>query len=132
MASIVEIVSYFNSAKQQAIVWHHQTTSKSEHEALEQFYTEIVELLDGLSESYAGIYGRLKGYDVEETTYNRHQFNTLYFNSAADKQSIEDVRSAGYDMSNGATMGQIVEAKKQILARDAKANTLRLKQQGKL
>ena len=75
---------------------------------------------------------KLKGYDVENTTYNRHQFNTLYFNSAADKQSIEDVRSCGYDMSNGATMGQIVEAKKQILARDAKANTLRLKQQGKL
>jgi hypothetical protein len=67
MASIVEIVSYFNSAKQQAIVWHHQTTSFSEHKALENFYTEIVELLDGLSESYAGIYGRLKGYDVHDT-----------------------------------------------------------------
>jgi hypothetical protein len=66
MASIVEIVSYFNNAKQQAIVWHHQTTSLSEHEALQEFYTEIVELLDGLSESYAGIYGRLKGFDVED------------------------------------------------------------------
>ena len=66
MASIVEIVSYFNNAKQQAIVWHHQTTSKSEHEALEGFYDEIVGLLDGLSESYAGIYGRLKGYEVED------------------------------------------------------------------
>ena len=67
MASIVEIVSYFNSAKQQAIVWHHQTTSLSEHKALESFYTEIVDLLDGLSESYAGIYGRLKGFDVHDT-----------------------------------------------------------------
>jgi hypothetical protein len=66
MASIVEIVSYFNNAKQQAIVWHHQTTSKSEHEALAGFYDEIVELLDTLSESYAGIYGRLKGFDVED------------------------------------------------------------------
>ncbi len=66
MASIVEIVSYFNNAKQQAIVWHHESTSLSEHQALEGFYTEIVELLDGLSESYAGIYGRLKGYDVED------------------------------------------------------------------
>jgi hypothetical protein len=66
MASIVEIVSYFNNAKQQAIVWHHQTTSKSEHEALEGFYDEIVGLLDGLSESYAGIYGRLKGYEVDD------------------------------------------------------------------
>jgi hypothetical protein len=67
MASIVEIVSYFNSAKQQAIVWHHQTTSYSAHKALEGFYSEIVGLLDGLSESYAGIYGRLKGFDVHDT-----------------------------------------------------------------
>lgn len=64
MASIVEIVSYFNSAKEQAIVWHHQTDSFSEHKALEEFYSEIVGLNDGLSESYAGIYGRLKGYEV--------------------------------------------------------------------
>jgi hypothetical protein len=63
MASIVEIVSYFNSAKEQAIVFHQQTTSFSEHKALEEFYNAIVELNDGLSESYAGIYGRLKGYD---------------------------------------------------------------------
>jgi len=67
MASIVEIVSYFNGAKQQAIVWHHQTTSLSEHKALEGFYNEIVGLLDGLSESYAGIYGRLKGFEVYDT-----------------------------------------------------------------
>ena len=67
MASIVEIVSYFNGAKQQAIVWHHQTTSLSEHQALEGFYDEIVGLLDGLSESYAGIYGRLKGFEVYDT-----------------------------------------------------------------
>jgi hypothetical protein len=64
MASIVEIVSYFNSAKEQAIVWHQQTTSYSEHKALNSFYQSIEDLMDGLSESYAGIYGRLSGYGV--------------------------------------------------------------------
>ena len=66
MASIVEIVSYFNDAKQQAIVFHQQTTSFSEHKALNEFYDEIVDLLDDLSESYAGIYGRLTPYSVED------------------------------------------------------------------
>lgn len=66
MASIVEIVSYFNDAKQQAIVWHQQTTSFSEHKALNEFYDEIVDLLDDLSESYAGIYGRLTPYEVSD------------------------------------------------------------------
>jgi hypothetical protein len=64
MASIVEIVSYFNSAKEQAIVWHQQTTSYAEHKALNKFYESIQDLMDGLSESYAGIYGRLSGYGV--------------------------------------------------------------------
>ena len=66
MASIVEIVSYFNNAKQQAIVWHQQTDSFSEHKALNKFYDEIVGLLDELSESYAGIYGRLSPYEVDD------------------------------------------------------------------
>jgi hypothetical protein len=66
MASIVEIVSYFNNAKQQAIVWHHQTEVYSEHKTLNKFYDEIVDLLDDLSESYAGIYGRLTPYEVED------------------------------------------------------------------
>ena len=66
MASIVEIVSYYNDAKQQAIVFHQQTTSFSEHKALNEFYDEIVDLLDDLSESYAGIYGRLTPYSVED------------------------------------------------------------------
>ena len=66
MASIVEIVSYFNTAKQQAIVWHQQTTSFSEHKALQKFYENIIDLMDTLSESYAGIYGRLEDYDVHD------------------------------------------------------------------
>jgi len=90
MASIVEIVSYFNNAKQQSIVWHHQTTSFSEHKALENFYTEIVELLDGLSESYAGIYGRLKGYDVEDLMDWNGLDNTIaYFKGCYDWLVIE-------------------------------------------
>ena len=65
MASIVEIVSYFNNAKQQAIVWHQQTEVYSEHKTLNGFYDEIVDLLDGLVESTSGVYGRPTGYSVQ-------------------------------------------------------------------
>ena len=93
MASIVEIVSYFNSAKEQAIVWHHQVNgvgSFSAHKALEEFYEEIVELNDNLSESYAGIYGRLKGYDVHDLA----DFTTIediisYYRGCYDWLAIE-------------------------------------------
>ena len=68
MATFVEFLSTLNSAKQQAIFWHNQTQVYSEHKTLNGFYDEIVEHLDGLVESVAGIYGRPVGYSVVEPT----------------------------------------------------------------
>jgi DNA-binding ferritin-like protein len=81
MATFVEFISALHSAKQQSIVWHHQVEgpgSYSAHKALNNFYDEILELIDGLVESTQGIYGRLKGYDVHDL---------------ADFTSIDDVQS---------------------------------------
>jgi hypothetical protein len=59
-------LSALNSCKQQAIFWHNQTTSYSTHKTLNEFYDEILELLDGLVESVAGIYGRPTGYTAHD------------------------------------------------------------------
>lgn len=64
--TFVEFLSALNSCKQQSIFWHNQTTSFSEHKALNEFYDEILDLLDGLVESTAGIYNRPVGYDVHD------------------------------------------------------------------
>jgi hypothetical protein len=69
MATFVEFISALHSAKQQSIIWHHQVEglgSYSAHKALNNFYDEILERIDGLVESTQGIYGRLKGYDVHD------------------------------------------------------------------
>lgn len=68
MAQFVDFLSVLNSAKQQVIFWHNQTEVYSEHKTLNGFYDEILELLDGLVESTAGIYGRPKGYTLVEPT----------------------------------------------------------------
>lgn len=65
MATFVEFVSQLHSSKQQAIVWHHQTDDYACHKALDNFYTEIVDLVDGLVESTSGVYGRPTGYSVQ-------------------------------------------------------------------
>lgn len=81
MATFTEFISALHSAKQQSIVWHHQVQgpgSYSAHKALNNFYDEILELVDGLVESTQGIYGILKGYDV-------HDLN--------DFTSIDDIQS---------------------------------------
>ena len=64
--TFVEFLSALNSCKQQAIFWHNQTEVYSEHKTLNEFYDEILDLLDGLVESTAGIYGRPTGYDVHD------------------------------------------------------------------
>jgi len=66
MATFVEFLSVLNSAKQQAIFWHNQTEVYSEHKTLNGFYDDILEHLDGLVESVAGIYGRPKGYEAHD------------------------------------------------------------------
>jgi hypothetical protein len=66
MATMVEFLSTLNSSKQQAIFWHNQTEVYSEHKTLNGFYDRILGLLDGLVESYAGIFGRPKGYEAHD------------------------------------------------------------------
>lgn len=66
MASFTEFLSNLNSCKQQAVFWHNQTESYAEHKALDEFYSEIVGLLDGLVESVAGVYGRPQDYIVHD------------------------------------------------------------------
>jgi len=66
MATMVEFLSVLNSAKQQSVFWHNQTEVYSEHKTLNGFYESIEDLLDGLVESYAGIYGRPKGYEAHD------------------------------------------------------------------
>lgn len=68
MATFVEFLSVLNSAKQQAIFWHNQTEVYGEHKTLNGFYESIEDLLDGLVESVAGIYGRPKGYEAHDFT----------------------------------------------------------------
>lgn len=63
--TFVEFISQLHDSKQQAIVWHHQTTSYAEHKALNNYYDEIVDKIDDLVESVSGVYGRPVGYSVE-------------------------------------------------------------------
>lgn len=64
MDNFVDLIYCLKQSNEQAIVWHHQTTSFSVHKALNNYYDEIVERIDGLVESVSGIYGRPMGYEL--------------------------------------------------------------------
>ena len=60
--NLVKLLSILLSSNTQAQVFHRQTKSFSEHMTLGEYYDEIIELVDGLTESAQGKYGILSGY----------------------------------------------------------------------
>lgn len=54
-------------SRNQAHIYHLQTSSYAQHKALQKYYESIVDLIDGLVESFQGRYGLLRGYKMAGT-----------------------------------------------------------------
>jgi len=76
---INEFISPLKQSFEQAVVWHHQTNNFSEHKALNNYYDEIVPLLDELIESIQGIYPRIGSYVLSPTVDWSEGISTTYF-----------------------------------------------------
>jgi hypothetical protein len=59
----LKLISYLLHSATQVHIFHLQTNSYAEHKALNEYYDEIVDLTDGLIESFQGKYDILKGYE---------------------------------------------------------------------
>ena len=57
-----DIISILFHSRTQAHVFHLQTESFAEHKALQDYYEGVLELIDGLVESYQGKHGLLTNY----------------------------------------------------------------------
>lgn len=62
MDNCSKMVSFLLHSRTQVHIFHWQTKSYAEHKALGSYYEDIVDLLDGLVESYQGKYGIIQGY----------------------------------------------------------------------
>lgn len=63
--SVKGLVEKMFEARQVAHVCHLRTKSYSEHKALDDFYTKLLEFLDEFIEAYQGQYGILNDYNIE-------------------------------------------------------------------
>jgi hypothetical protein len=61
-AIIGQFVSALMASRTQAHVYHLQTPSFAAHKALNEYYDNIVDIIDGLVESYQGKHGIIIGY----------------------------------------------------------------------
>ena len=62
MNEFAKLISYLFHSRTQAHIYHLQTPSFAAHMALNGYYDGIVDLVDGLVETYQGKYGILEGY----------------------------------------------------------------------
>ena len=84
MSNINDFISALNQSRLQSHVWHLQTEHYSEHKALGDYYEEIVELIDALTESYQGCYGRVTGYTTKPVIDWKEGQSAVYFKGLYD------------------------------------------------
>ena len=80
---VVDMIATLLQSRSQAHIFHWQTKSQSsfaEHMALGTYYDEIVELIDGIVDSYQGKYEIITGYKtVEMVDYKSTEQLISYF-----------------------------------------------------
>lgn len=91
-----ELASVFFHSRTQAHVFHTRvkgTGSYAAHKALQEYYEGIIPLLDGLIESYQGIYGVIEYKDVKGIDNNADKDNIInYFDKLC--KFLEKARKA--------------------------------------
>ena len=90
MEQYAQFISTLFASRTQAHIFHLQTTSFAAHAALNTFYDEIVDLADGLVESFQGKYGIQRGYTSPATFKEDGQF-VNYFEALA--MYVETIRT---------------------------------------
>jgi hypothetical protein len=75
---IAKFISTLMSSRTQAHIYHLQTTSYAAHKALQEYYEEIVDLIDEYVEAYQGKHGIISGY-TGAPTYREDDNLVTYF-----------------------------------------------------
>jgi hypothetical protein len=86
-----EVSKFFSKifeSKEMAHIYHLQVRgeegSYAKHEALGDYYEEILELLDDTIEIYQGQYGLIEGYDIIDTSNTKSKEPLAYFEELAE------------------------------------------------
>ena len=77
-------------SRNQAHIYHLQTSSFAQHKALQEYYEGIVDLIDGLVESFQGRYGILRGYKMAGSI-KEDENALMYFEGLA--KFVETIRT---------------------------------------
>lgn len=93
MNEFVQLISTLLASRNQAHIFHWQVEgigSYSAHKALNKYYDEILDLVDGLVEGFQGKYGIQRGY-TSPATFKEDGQALLYFEALA--KYVETIRT---------------------------------------
>lgn len=90
MEEFAQFISTLFASRTQAHILHLQTTSFAAHKALNDYYDEIIDLADGLVESFQGRYGIVRGY-TSPSTFKEDDQSTNYFEALG--RYVETIRT---------------------------------------
>lgn len=92
--TVTKLISTLLASRTQAHIFHWQTEggdSFAQHKALNDYYDEIVDLVDDFVETYQGKYGILRGYE-SPAKFREDQNPLIYFKGLV--QYVETVRTS--------------------------------------
>lgn len=79
MQAVARVISTLFNSREQAHIFHFQTTSFATHKALNKYYDEIVELVDDYVELFQGRYGIITGYQPQSKFFEGDTEILRYF-----------------------------------------------------
>lgn len=84
MATVAEFISVLRNSSPQVHIFHNQTQVYSVHKALGEYYEEVLDFVDRITETHTALYGEITGYksapyrDYVSTDDTITYFKTLY------------------------------------------------------
>lgn len=107
-----KLVSHLMHSRNQAHVYHLQTKSFAEHMALQGYYNGIIELVDGLIESYQGKNGIIDKYTSFELNNYKSNKDTINYFTALQKNvdSLRDDVADSYIQNQIDTVTELIQS----------------------
>jgi hypothetical protein len=103
-----EVISKLLHSRTQVHIFHLQSDSFSQHNALNDYYDDIVDLIDDLVESYQGEFGVIKNYqnyDLKMLENNEQVIN--FFKDVTN--GVEELRKVAGDSFLKGRLDEVVE-----------------------
>jgi hypothetical protein len=86
--SVSKLLSKFFESREMAHIYHLQVRgdegSHADHVALNEYYEDILDLIDDLVETYQGQYGIVEGYDIIDTSETKTKEKVAYFEDLSE------------------------------------------------